>query len=144
MFEVHPDHLDLDADTVDRCAQGRCVHDTGTAKACANGGAAPNACLTTTCVSGPELCSLAPAAGVGCCTADSDCGTDTACTDYQCVLGACTSQPTGAEDVAWSESFDSGAPLSFSVSGGSGAVKWQLATTGAFSAPGALYYGRLP
>jgi len=132
------------ADTVDRCAQGGCVHDVGIAKACASGCTAPNVCLTATCVSGPELCSLEPTAGPGCCTADSDCGADTACTDNSCVLGRCESQPTGAEDVVWSESFDSGAPLSFTVTGGSGAVTWQLAQTGALSKPGALYYGRLP
>ncbi|MBT9558878.1 MAG: hypothetical protein IV100_22800 [Myxococcales bacterium] len=132
------------ADTVDRCAQGRCVHDTGTAQACANGCAAPNACLTATCVNGPELCSLTPAAGPECCTADADCGEGSSCTDVRCVLGVCESQPTGAEQVVWSESFDSGAPLSFTVSGGSGAVTWQLAQTGALSQPGALYYGQLP
>ncbi len=140
----YADHecADGQAETVDLCAGHACIHSLADPPTSCETDAdcpVPNECVETSCLG--NLCTHAPADKPGCCGGPADCDDGQPCTADTCTAFHCGHSPVAGfvPHVEWD--FDNGSLEGFKITGGSGAVTWQLSDAMAISAPWSLYFG---
>ncbi len=127
--------------TTDLCKQNKCIYQvSGATTTCAsNGDCSANGCIAASCVGGQ--CSYSSKAGSGCCTQDSQCATDTACTVQTCGALQCSSKAVvGTGGYVWHR-FDDANKSPWTFTGSSQSVKFHLSTLSKVGGASALRYG---
>lgn len=133
---------DGDASNQDSCVSGKCLHVwKGLATACPGGaGCTANNCASSTCVSNQCGYSLPPKLP-GCCTQDSQCAKDVACTVDTCTALMCLSQKAqGSGTHVWAR-FDDSQLSAWKVEQSSKTVYFHYDTMSKVGGPGCLRYG---
>lgn len=96
-----------------------------------------NSCTTNTCTD--YKCITVVKSDAGCCQTDVDCKDANECTTEACVNNQCKYTAV-SEKAYWQANFESGTD-GFVLTGGSGAVKWQVTDYKADQGSYSLYYG---